>query len=136
MKFGYFWRNNYILTKAIAKKSAFQKIRQENALAKQAYFYTTNLNKNRKFQKINLEKCVNFAYFRLIKCIFTQPIIKKGASFADFIKAKVYLRNQSRKKVQVLPIFDDIIAYAHNQQPKKKAVMHLKKIRVKKRRKN
>ena len=48
------------------------------------HIYATNLNKNRVFQKINHEKCVNFADFQQVKRIFTQPVTKKVESFANF----------------------------------------------------
>ena len=34
--------------------------------------------------KINHEKCLHFANFRQIKCIFMQLILKKGVIFANF----------------------------------------------------
>ena len=49
--------------------------------------YAANLNENL-LKKINHEKCVNFAIFQRIKCIFRKPIVKKGTSFADFWQGK------------------------------------------------
>ena len=81
--------------KAIAKKlSIFKKkkkkkkkktaVKQKNASAKYMCNYAANLNKNRSFQNVNHEKCVNFADFQQNKCIFAQPIGEKDVSFADF----------------------------------------------------
>ena len=73
--------------------------------------YAANLDKNLAFQKINHEKWVNFADLRQIKCIFTQPIAKKGVGFANFRQSKCIF---TREKARVLTISGDIIEYVYN----------------------
>ena len=60
------------------------------ASAKLVLIYAANLNKNRVFQKIDCEKS-ELCRFSEIKGIFTQPMEKKGKSFADKI---TYVHNQ------------------------------------------
>ena len=81
--------------------------------------YAANINENHAFQKINHEKCVNFADFRRIKRIFTQSIAKKGESFADFRQSKRIFTQPIAKKGRVLPIFDKANVFLRNQSRKK-----------------
>ena len=46
--------------------------------------YAAHLNKNRALQKINREKCINFADFWRSKCIIIQPVVKRSVGLADF----------------------------------------------------
>ena len=122
-KFEDFRRNNCIFTKEIAKNCTFQNIsrrdKKERKNGKIGAIYAVNLIENRALQKINCEKCVNFADFRRIKRIFTQTIAKKGSSFADFRRNKHIFTQRIAKKARDLPIFGDIIANIHNQKQKK-----------------
>ena len=67
--------------------------------------YAADLNENRALQEINREKCTNFADFRRIKRIFTQPIAKKGSNFADFRRSKRTITQRVAKRAVIFADF-------------------------------
>ena len=72
------------LQKKLQKTAHFKKSLGEGKLQQKRCNLCRQLDENRALQKINQEKCVNFADFQQINHIFTQLIAKKGVSFADF----------------------------------------------------
>ena len=58
----------------------------------------TNVNKNRKFQKISHEKSMSFSDFRRGNHIFTQPLTKNRAVQNINCKKSLYFSNESQKK--------------------------------------
>ena len=90
--------------KAITENCAFKKKKKtakkkKKDFAKQVGVSLANLNKNRTFQKNNLEKCLNFADFQLYKSICTQSIEKKKEKSHVLqkisTKKNVFWQNQS-----------------------------------------
>ena len=64
--------------------------------------YAVNVNKKWALQKINCEKCVNFAGVQRIKHIFIQPIAKKHAGLTDFRQYDLKCIQPLAKKSHVL----------------------------------
>ena len=64
--------------------------------------YAANLIENRALQKINREKCMNFAESNVY-------LHNQSRILQIFGEVNVQLRNQSRKEARVLPIFSDMI---------------------------
>ena len=62
------------------------------------HIYAAILKENHALREINLEKSMNFADFRQLRLIFTQPIVKKGTNIADFRQSKLTIMQPISKK--------------------------------------